>query len=131
MLYRIIVNNYKSFAEEQQFDMFPNPKRENFLHHVLKSKQNIPVLKECAIYGANGAGKSNFINLFKFVKNFVTKEMSSLQELNNWYLVNRFKLPVAKNDKPIEMLIEFGINETVYIYLLSIVFQSFWRYTYE
>lgn len=120
MLYRVIVNNYKSFAEEQQFDMFPNPKRENFPYHVLKNKQNIPVLKECAIYGANGAGKSNFINLLKFVKNFVTKEMSSLQELNNWYLANRFKLPVAKNDKPIEMLIEFGINEIVYIYILSI-----------
>lgn len=120
MLYRVIVNNYKSFADEQQFDMFPNPKRENFPYHVLKNKQNIPVLKECAIYGANGAGKSNFINLLKFVKNFVTKEMSSSQELNNWYLANRFKLPVAKDDKPIEMLVEFGINEIVYIYILNI-----------
>ena len=96
MLYRVIVNNYKSFADEQQFDMFPNPKRENFPYHVLKNKQNIPVLKECAIYGANGAGKSNFINLLKFVKNFVTKEMSSSQELNNWYLpVKRYNFKVS------------------------------------
>ena len=91
MLYRVIVNNYKSFAEEQQFDMFPNPKRENFPCHVLKSKQNIPVLKECAIYGANGSGKSNFIKLLQFLKDFVTEDMFSLQKLNNWYHINRFK----------------------------------------
>lgn len=120
MLYRVIVSNYKSFADEQQFDMFPNPKRDNFPHHVLRNKQNIPVLKECAIYGANGAGKSNFINLLVFLKNFVTKEISSLEELNNWYLINRFKLPVAKENKPIKILIEFGIKETVYIYSLII-----------
>lgn len=120
MLYRVIVNNYKSFAEEQQFDMFPNPKRENFPYHVLKSKQNIPVLKECAIYGANGSGKSNFIKLLQFLKDFVTEDMFSLQKLNNWYHINRFKLPIAKNNTPIEILIEFGINEIVYIYSLSI-----------
>ena len=120
MLYRVIVNNYKSFAEEQQFDMFPNPKRENFPCHVLKSKQNIPVLKECAIYGANGSGKSNFIKLLQFLKDFVTEDMFSLQKLNNWYHFNRFKLPIAKNNTPIEILIEFGINEIVYIYSLSI-----------
>lgn len=120
MLYRVIVNNYKSFAEEQQFDMFPNPKRENFPCHVLKSKQNIPVLKECAIYGANGSGKSNFIKLLQFLKDFVTEDMFSLQKLNNWYHINRFKLPIAKNNTPIEILIEFGINEIVYIYSLSI-----------
>lgn len=120
MLYRVIVNNYKSFAEEQQFDMFPNPKRENFPCHVLKSKQNIPVLKECAIYGANGSGKSNFIKLLQFLKDFVTEDMFSLQKLNNWYHISRFKLPIAKNNTPIEILIEFGINEIVYIYSLSI-----------
>lgn len=120
MLYRVIVNNYKSFAEEQQFDMFPNPKRENFPCHVLKSKQNIPVLKECAIYGANGSGKSNFIKLLQFLKDFVTEDMFSLQKLNNWYHINRFKLPIAKNNTPIEIVIEFGINEIVYIYSLSI-----------
>ena len=120
MLYRVIVNNYKSFAEEQQFDMFPNPKRVNFPCHVLKSKQNIPVLKECAIYGANGSGKSNFIKLLQFLKDFVTEDMFSLQKLNNWYHINRFKLPIAKNNTPIEILIEFGINEIVYIYSLSI-----------
>lgn len=34
MLYRFIIDNYRSFGETTQFDMFPNPKRENMKEHV-------------------------------------------------------------------------------------------------
>ena len=50
MLYRLIVGNFSSFAEQVQFDMFPNLKRENFTHHVYNDEEKIPVLKTCALY---------------------------------------------------------------------------------
>lgn len=31
MLYRVIIDNYKSFAEETAFDLFPNPKGKHSL----------------------------------------------------------------------------------------------------
>ena len=71
MLYRVIIDNYKSFAEETAFDLFPNPKRETFPNHVY-GESATPVLKSTAIYGANGAGKSNLIKGMQFIKEFTT-----------------------------------------------------------
>lgn len=71
MLYRIIIDNYKSFAEETSFDLFPNPKRESFSNHVYENSIT-PVLKSTAIYGANGAGKSNLIKGMRFLQEFAT-----------------------------------------------------------
>ncbi len=119
MLYRVIVNNYKSFGEEQQFDMFPNTRRDNFPNHILRGG-NLPVLKECAIYGANGSGKSNFIELFSFLRIFVTKGVFDAQSLQEWYATNRFRLPVAEGNQPIEIMLEYGIGDAVFIYVLKI-----------
>ena len=95
MLYRVIIDNYKSFAEETAFDLFPNPKRETFPNHVY-GEGATPVLKSTAIYGANGAGKSNLIKGMQFIKEFTTTMSTGkdAQKMRNWYLNNRFKLPV-------------------------------------
>jgi AAA15 family ATPase/GTPase len=121
MLYRFIISNYKSFAENMQFDMFPNMKRENFSNHIY-SNGPLPVLKGCAIYGANGAGKSNFIKAISFLKKFVT--IINFDENKNWikswYLNNRYKLPVIDETLPISFIIEFGIKDKVYLYEVKI-----------
>lgn len=120
MLYRVIVNNYKSFGEEQQFDMFPNMRRDNFPRHVFRQGR-LPVLKECAIYGANGSGKSNFIELFYFLQTFITKDVFDAQRLQDWYATNCFRLPVAEGNQPIEIMLEYGIGGAIFIYVLKIV----------
>ncbi len=121
MLYRVIIGNYKSFAEEVQFDMFPNLKRENFNNHVYMGGP-IPVLKECAIYGANGAGKSNFIKAMAFLKDFATNEnsMRDKEWLKSWYLKNRYKLPVIDENMPINLLIEFSVEDRAYLYVVEV-----------
>ena len=73
MLLRIKIKNFRSFYEETEFDMFPNPKRTSFPNHVY-SDQKIPLLKQAAFYGANGSGKSNFIEAFNFLRSFVVKK---------------------------------------------------------
>ena len=69
MLLRIAVNNFLSFFEEVTFDMFPNPKRKLFQSHIHNAR--VPLLKQAAIYGENGAGKSNFVKALWFLKSFV------------------------------------------------------------
>ena len=121
MLYRIITGNYKSFAENTSFDLFPNPKRETFPNHVC-GEGVTPVLKSTAIYGANGAGKSNLIKGMRFIQEFATtlNTGKDSQKLRNWYLNNRFKLPVEDENKPISFVLEFENNSRAYLYCLEI-----------
>lgn len=120
MLYRVIIGNYRSFGEEQEFNMFPNMRRDNFTHHIY-NVESLPVLKESAIYGANGAGKSNFVKALAFIEQFTT-EVPSQDKLwlKNWYLENRFRLPVLEGERPIGILVEFGLDRAVFIYNLEI-----------
>lgn len=69
MLLRLLINNFLSFDEEMQFDMFPNMKRTSLATHIYTENQ-IPVLKQAAIYGQNGAGKSNIVKALEFIKAF-------------------------------------------------------------
>ena len=121
MLYRVIFGNFTSFADHVQFDMFPNPKRENFVHHVYNEKNGVPVLKSCALYGANGSGKSNFVNGIKLIKRFATEFNlnASPSWITSYFKVNRFKLPVL-TDRPMSFLIEFGNKKGVYVYTFDI-----------
>jgi len=120
MLYRVIIANYRSFGEEQEFNMFPNMRRDNFTHHIYHTK-SLPVLKETAIYGANGSGKSNFVKALALIDRFATEVLSRDKLwLKNWYLENRFRLPVFEGNQPAGILVEFGVEGTVYIYNVEI-----------
>ena len=71
MLLRVIFENFLSFREPVQFDMFPNPKRTTHPNHVYS--QDIPILKMAAVYGANGSGKSNLVKGLDFINDFVSR----------------------------------------------------------
>jgi AAA15 family ATPase/GTPase len=73
MLLRFNVKNFLSFHKEAAFDMFPNIKREKFSHHIYAGME-VPLLKQAAIYGANGSGKSNFVKALYFLREFVTHD---------------------------------------------------------
>lgn len=114
MLVRIVIENIFSFYERQEFNMLPNPKRERFSHHIYKNLP-IPLLKQAAIYGANGAGKSNLLMAVGFIQHFVCEK----DFLNKSYLNNRrFKL-APNNDKPINIELEFIEGQTCYYYQVS------------
>lgn len=115
MLLSFKIKNFLSFHEETVFDMFPNPKRTSFPNHVY-SDMEVPLLKQAAIYGANGSGKSNFIKAIWFLKSFVTKE-DFLKTIDlDEYL---FQL-VAENKSAICFDIEFFHKDRYYIYSIEI-----------
>lgn len=121
MLYRVIIGNFTSFAKVSQFDMFPNMKRENFINHVY-TNGSVPVLKECAIYGANGSGKSNFIRALQFIKAFATEFVldRDLDWLVSFYKRNRFRLPLISDNEPMVFAIEFSGATSSYIYTIEL-----------
>ncbi|MCF6292357.1 MAG: AAA family ATPase, partial [Robiginitomaculum sp.] len=60
MLLEFTVGNFRSFAEEQTFSMLPLKGASNV--HQTRGAYYPEVMKIAALYGANGAGKSNLVN---------------------------------------------------------------------
>ncbi|MBB3187796.1 AAA family ATPase [Microbacter margulisiae] len=119
MLLRLKIKNFLSFFEETTFDMFPNPKRTSFPNHIY-DEMTVPLLKQAAIYGANGSGKSNFIKAISFIKSFVTNE----DFLKNVDLEDYiFQLTSAK-ETVIYFEIEFFIKKKYFVYELEIEKQA-------
>ena len=112
MLLRIKIKNFRSFYEETEFDMFPNPKRTSFPNHVYFD-QKIPLLKQAAFYGANGSGKSNFIEAFNFLRSFVVKKDFMKRMSVSRYV---FRLIEKENLDPICFTLEFKALEEYFIY---------------
>lgn len=104
MLLRVILKNFLSFEDEVQFDMFPNMRKESLPNHVTMAADSLPILKMAAIYGANGAGKSNMLKGVDFIKLLVSKK-----DFLNQSKVSRY-FYALKDDpasQPITLTIEF------------------------
>ncbi len=115
MLLRLSIKNFLSFYKKVEFDMFPNLKRERFQNHIY-TENEIPLLKQAAIYGYNGSGKSNFIKAVGFLQSFVLNEnfLKSI-DLKDY----KFQL-VAKNELPVSFEVEFFYKDKYYIYSTEI-----------
>ncbi len=111
MLLRVIFENFLSFRESVQFDMFPNPKLSIHEHHIYS--HDIPVLKMAAVYGANGSGKSNLIKGLNFIHDFVSS--------NDFFKENDISRYIHKGNpesinQTLISIIEFETKGNYYIY---------------
>jgi len=73
MLIRIVVNNIFSFGEEKEFNTIPHNRLKTLNHHKYKIN-GFEILKTSAIYGANGAGKSNLVKSISLLQDLVIEE---------------------------------------------------------
>jgi AAA15 family ATPase/GTPase len=123
MLLRLKVKNFLSFYEESTFDMFPNLKRTTFENHIYRNME-IPLLKQAAIYGANGSGKSNLLEAIKFIRLFaVEKDFLKKVPIE----LTKFVLLSEKNSDPIFVSVEFFANNQYFLYEVEIVENSIQR----
>src|SRR5665647_1890384 len=115
MLLRLKIKNFLSFYEETTFDMFPNPKRTSFPNHIY-TDGDVPLLKQAAIYGPNGSGKTNFIKAIWFIKSIILKEDFLKNVDFDDYI---FQLTSEKKNS-IEFEIEFFNKDRFFIYSIVI-----------
>lgn len=113
MLIRFVVSNFLSFDEETEFNMLAGSFKTH-KHHVYNAGK-VDVLKAAAIYGANGAGKSNLIKGIDFFQNIV-KDGGISKSIKD----KKFRLNEANSDKPSTFEMEFSIEKKIYIYGVSI-----------
>lgn len=113
MLIRFVVSNFLSFDEEREFNMLAGTFKTH-KHHVYSSGK-LDLLKSAAIYGANGAGKSNLIKAIEFLQDIV-EEGGIKKSVNE----KKFKLNKANVEKPISFEIEFSFEKKIYSYGVSL-----------
>lgn len=109
MLIRFNVSNFLSFDEETEFNMLTDSFR-NHEHHIYKAGK-LEVLKAAAVYGANGAGKSNLIKAISLLQESV--ETGKIpRKLNS----KKFRLNKENEKEPISLEIEFFTKSKIYSY---------------
>jgi len=124
MLIRFVTSNFLSFNEEKEFNMLAGSFRTH-KHHVYKAGK-LNVLKGAAIYGANGAGKSNLVKAIDYLKQMVVN--GGLEKSVN---SQKFKLDKTKANAPVEFEIEFYYKRKIYAYGVSVngnVVEKEWLY---
>jgi uncharacterized protein len=113
MLVRFIVKNLFSFKELTEFNMLPG--RFNRLPHHVSKVDSIELLKLNALYGANGAGKSNLIHSLAILKDFIIDGEMPIE-----LITETFKFDKESNSKDVYLGIEFIREGVPYYYGLTI-----------
>lgn len=112
MLVRFIVDNVLSFGDETEFNMLPQARLRTHPHHKYNTEQ-FPLLKMSALYGANGAGKSNLVKAIDMLLEFIREE-----EIPSRLSESTFKF--SETPRPQRMGIEFIVENESYFYGVEI-----------
>lgn len=70
MLVRVIAKNFLSFGDPVEFNLLPSSRQVKHRHHIYEL-DDFNYLKLSAIYGANGAGKSNLSKVLSTIQRFI------------------------------------------------------------
>lgn len=109
MLLRYEVGNYKSFKEKQIFELFAGKQQKK--KERLLDANDAKVIPVSVFYGANAAGKSNFIESIKVSKNIISNGVKAI--LNDDYY---FKNNLDFKEKPTHFEYEIFLNGVSYAY---------------
>ena len=112
MLLRLIVENFTSFKEAVEFNTFPYSKSHNHDNHKIICG-HATALRLSAIYGANGAGKSNLLQALNLLQTLVNAE--TLRKID-FYDDPTFRLDPNCSNKPSGIAIEFFYNYNLFYY---------------
>lgn len=120
MLLRFQAENIMSFKEAVEFNTFPSSKTHSHDWHKIPCG-HATALRMSAIYGANGAGKSNLLKCISLFKDMATKEkLSDLSLADDLY----FKLDEAGKSSPSELAIEFFTAGKIFYYHVAFTRQN-------
>lgn len=120
MLLRFIAENITSFKDAVEFNTFPSSKSHSHENHKI-SCGHATALRMSAIYGANGAGKSNLLQALNLLKSLVFEE--SLRQFD-FFDDLTFKLDSQYSDKPSGLAIEFFYGKNIFYYHIEFTLEE-------
>ena len=118
MLLRFAAENILSFKDAVEFNTFPSSKSHSHEWHKMKCDY-ATALRMSAIYGANGAGKSNLLKCVALLKEMVGAEKIGDTSLRDDLF---FKFNGSGNSRPSELAMEFFADGKIFYY--HIVFKE-------
>ena len=112
MILRVIAENIASFKQAAEFNTFPASRSHSHDNHKIECG-HATALRLAAIYGANGAGKSNLLSVLALLQQFVAA--GSLQEIQFGDNL-AFKLDAEYIKRPSGIAIEFYNEGHIFYY---------------
>lgn len=112
MLIRIIIDNIYSFGKREKLNMLTN-KSQRHAHHK-RCVAGVQFLRMAAIYGANGAGKSNVIKALDVLRLSVDSGTLARDTASV-----AFRLYTECRERPSSVAVEFVEDSTMFFYSLS------------
>ncbi|MDO4840469.1 MAG: ATP-binding protein, partial [Desulfovibrionaceae bacterium] len=107
-------SNHKSIREEVLFSALAS--KDTAFEEKTKEIPGARVLKSAVIFGANGSGKSNFVDAISFVKNLVTNSIN--HQPNQVIFQNPHKLDGVNKESTYR--IQFMVHDIRYVYAFSL-----------
>ena len=117
------VKNFKSFKDTQQISFvasnYDRDLPQNFVDKEIPGLDGVKLLKGLAVYGANGAGKSNVLLALYFLQHFVETSATALNQ-GDPTGVESFALDPETPNEPSEFVLRFLVDDTRYHYALAV-----------
>lgn len=117
MLIKAIVDNFLSFEQETELTMIPSNKTRKMAEHKIDVKST-SLLKYAVIYGANASGKSNLIEIFKFIQ-YCVRNAIPIEAATKFCKTNQDNI-----NRPSLFEIQFTINNKFYAYGFSMLLRE-------
>lgn len=114
MLLEFTCSNYKSIKEKITFSMLASS--DDTFSNALKKYSKYRILRSAVIYGANGSGKSNFMNALEFVRSLVCSSINN----QPGQMIYQSSHKLSSADEPSEYTIQFVTDEIRYAYGFSV-----------
>ncbi len=117
MLLNFRFKNFLSFRELTEFSMIPSQVR-SLKHHLKKVNEEISVLNFASIYGANAAGKSNFIKALQFSQTLIVSSEERIRK--SVVKESYYKGEILFKEKNSDFEFDLIIGEEIFTYGFSI-----------
>lgn len=115
MLLRFAAENIMSFNDAVEFNTFPSSKTHSHEWHKIACG-HATALRMSAIYGANGAGKSNLLKCISLLKAIVgADKLGDLSITDDLF----FRLDNKGKSHPSELAMEFYTNGSIFYYHIA------------
>lgn len=113
MLYRFIVQNFKSFRDKNEISFYP--KGQEPQSHIADADSEIPVLKTAVLYGPNASGKTKFIQAIDFARSIILGELNILSVPNHSYRLDKESI-----NNPSLFVFEIKIEDNLFQYAFAL-----------
>ncbi len=116
MILNLKLKNYRSYKEDVIYTLEASTSKAKEFNYF--ECDDFKILKTSLMYGPNASGKSNIVRLFFELRNLIIKKPKVDEAL---LIYDPFKFDINSSKSPIEIEIEFLIENIKYKYVVNIV----------